>query len=307
MSLIPGSFCQLHGLIKAPQLNDKYGILIEDQGERWKVHLTHNGQTITVKAVNLRISPDDVAWRVNDNETLVEICRNRPFADRITRKLWTLLSQGALLVPSAPLDVAKVRLQLQRETKHVVFWLHWLSHNILIEKCQGVYRIFRDDTYEACTVANVELLWDTLIELQEWIAQNVEILLKHCKGLQSTLILKLLNHRPDKLEKEEAEVATKVVELSQNWSHEVVEKQKDQLNEVVTETMVTISVHDTVLVEIPRKQYTRVSRMYRELTLQTTVPPVFWMQLINQGVWWEYRRNPDSSAVGFGIRAAPLE
>lgn len=166
-----GVFVKIHGLVKAPVYNGKLGVIIQavkTEDERWPVQVLDHadgwersqskrigGNQIKVKESNLTLSDrDSEAWRaskIDGGYSLLEKIRATDYLTNLQdchefcQGVWDCLSET---IPGVPLTVDhgnRIRDEILDATGHKLFWLQLegIQHHVLIEKCNGRYRVFQ--------------------------------------------------------------------------------------------------------------------------------------------------------------------
>lgn len=221
--------------------------------------------------------------------------------------------------------------------------LEEMQHFLIVEKSGGIFRVYQSyirDEYipgmgytagqwcsicgalEGCvahkgygggfSVGNggMDTFLDWIVEAQKMAKKLIPHLLKHVDGIDAALI-PLFGKDPRKLSPAEVERATEALQLIASWSNEVNQKVGPvgitTLDSTQDSEVVVVTQGAKVIFEVPRTLYYRFRTLHENITGQTYLSPVVFVRLINMGIWWEIRTNPnDGGAVGFTIRGADL-
>mmetsp|Transcript_9782 Transcript_9782/g.25633 ORF Transcript_9782/g.25633 Transcript_9782/m.25633 type:complete len:264 (-) Transcript_9782:50-841(-) len=224
---------------------------------------------------------------------------------------------------------------------HKIYWLALdaVQHHLMIEKCRGRYRVFQTNVKDegplggytaeewcsldglpgrkvhqvyggGLTVGDTEInqLLDLIVQLQNMPKVLLSDLLRNVPGVDQSSV-HLLAKDPTALSKSDVEKGSEALQLASKWSHTVI--QKVPLFGITTlnflDDPVVIVQGNQKLFEIPQKRYSRVRDLYQGLTGQASLTPVVFVKMVNQGFWWENRRDPrDGGATGYGVRGADL-
>lgn len=259
-----------------------------------------------------------------------------------------------MIGPAHPLTIdhhLNLRNMMLEATGHKMYWLALdsIGHHLLIEKCNGAYRVYQayvarnNYGYTASQwcfgdmrkkpawtkwgggklLADKEVndLLDLVIKWQKLI-QNVlkGVLLFAVPGLNPDAIPYL--HRSFGGPDAPMGLVQDAIEHITRWS-------KSMINRIGSEGCTDIGLDPHTrrissgrndvdifigypangehIFSIPADMYNQCDTLNREMTGEPLVPATFFLML-NTGVWWEAKRDPDTgSAVGFAFRAMDID